>query len=466
MRRNKLSADNHGFSLVEILIAMVILAIIVVPLLHTFVSSARANMQAKQTLRMTTAAQDIMEGLKAYTIEELAYQFNYPDASHATNPLIDVDNEFHIIKKELINGTARELKYDGTTYTDVIKGEAQPDKNLVTASIFSDNHGETYEFLGARDAAGNDIGKYYFEMTQVSLQDDKTMRFDALVELDATKYRAGGGATPELNAKEVVGIRTMNNLYDAFYVATENDVHNAIQNMNVSLSPTSEITEPDIQRTITIDVDQTTVAGKNVTKAKVHIKYVAKGKGIGGTDLEYEPMSASGKQIFSNTTEDMELRNVYLFYYPIYNAEANKDQIIFNNNNAVDLQFHITKQEPSAADSSLIIKEAGYRCDVRIKDAGIGSAADSATKIQTNLTTNLYNVYAPESAPYSASPNIRYYFNGAADLIGALNVKNLAGSEVKDRIFDVTVKIYEAGAALNGFPEDERLVTLTGTKDN
>ena len=34
MRRNKLSADNHGFSLVEILIAMVILAIIVVPLLY------------------------------------------------------------------------------------------------------------------------------------------------------------------------------------------------------------------------------------------------------------------------------------------------------------------------------------------------------------------------------------------------------------------------------------------------
>ena len=99
MRRNKLSADNHGFSLVEILIDMVIIAIIVVPLLHTFVSSARANMQARQTLRMTTAAQDIMEGLKAYTIEELAYQFNYPDVSHAANPLIDEDNEFHIIKK-------------------------------------------------------------------------------------------------------------------------------------------------------------------------------------------------------------------------------------------------------------------------------------------------------------------------------------------------------------------------------
>ena len=66
-QRNK----DAGFSLVELLIAVIILAIIVVPMLHGFVTSARMNGKAKQVQRATTVAQDIMEGLKAYDIEEL-----------------------------------------------------------------------------------------------------------------------------------------------------------------------------------------------------------------------------------------------------------------------------------------------------------------------------------------------------------------------------------------------------------
>ena len=55
---------DAGFSLVELLIAVVILAIIVIPLMNLFVSSNRINIKSRQTLRATTVAQDIMEGLK------------------------------------------------------------------------------------------------------------------------------------------------------------------------------------------------------------------------------------------------------------------------------------------------------------------------------------------------------------------------------------------------------------------
>ena len=93
--------DNRGMTLVELLVAIVLLAIVVVPLLHTFVSSARANQKARERLRLTTAAQDIMEGLKADSIEELAYQFNYPDVSHASNPDIKAENEFHVLRRNI-----------------------------------------------------------------------------------------------------------------------------------------------------------------------------------------------------------------------------------------------------------------------------------------------------------------------------------------------------------------------------
>lgn len=47
---------DAGFSLVELLIAVTILAIIVVPLLHMFVTSTRINVKSRQTLRATTVA--------------------------------------------------------------------------------------------------------------------------------------------------------------------------------------------------------------------------------------------------------------------------------------------------------------------------------------------------------------------------------------------------------------------------
>ena len=67
---------NAGFSLLELLIAVTILAIITIPMLHMFVTSARINGKSRITLRATVLAQDIVEGLKAYHIDEIQDQFN------------------------------------------------------------------------------------------------------------------------------------------------------------------------------------------------------------------------------------------------------------------------------------------------------------------------------------------------------------------------------------------------------
>lgn len=67
---------NAGFSLLELLIAVTILAIITIPMLHMFVTSARINGKSRITLRATVLAQDVVEGLKAYHIEEIQDQFN------------------------------------------------------------------------------------------------------------------------------------------------------------------------------------------------------------------------------------------------------------------------------------------------------------------------------------------------------------------------------------------------------
>ena len=138
--RRKQNRDA-GFSLVELLIAVVILAIIVIPLMNLFLSSNRLNIKSRQTLRATTAAQDIMEGLKAYDIEELKTQFADPSSG------------FYVIDSRLIKGSVAE----------------EPSLEV--------------------DAAGNPApGLYVFSMRRVSMQGSE---FDAKIEVDGRGYMTG-----------------------------------------------------------------------------------------------------------------------------------------------------------------------------------------------------------------------------------------------------------------------------------
>ena len=51
--------NNRGFSLIELLVSVTILAIIVIPLMHSFITAVRTNEKAKRTLNATTAGQNL-----------------------------------------------------------------------------------------------------------------------------------------------------------------------------------------------------------------------------------------------------------------------------------------------------------------------------------------------------------------------------------------------------------------------
>lgn len=54
--------NNKGFSLIEIIIGIGMLAVIIVPILHTFIKSAQINRDSRQVMIQTEVAQTIMEG--------------------------------------------------------------------------------------------------------------------------------------------------------------------------------------------------------------------------------------------------------------------------------------------------------------------------------------------------------------------------------------------------------------------
>ncbi len=63
--------NNNGFSLLEVLIAMVILALVSIPLLHSFVTTAKTNGRAKILMRATDCAENLMESLEYRSVEEI-----------------------------------------------------------------------------------------------------------------------------------------------------------------------------------------------------------------------------------------------------------------------------------------------------------------------------------------------------------------------------------------------------------
>lgn len=68
--------NNAGFSLLELLVAVVIMMILSIPLLLGFVASARTNREAKILMVATDSAENMMENFQLQTMEELKTRYS------------------------------------------------------------------------------------------------------------------------------------------------------------------------------------------------------------------------------------------------------------------------------------------------------------------------------------------------------------------------------------------------------
>lgn len=72
MRRLKAgNRNNKGFSLVEVLVAMIILAIMTLPMLTTFATSSKINANARKVEEANAIGQKVIERCKALSVDEL-----------------------------------------------------------------------------------------------------------------------------------------------------------------------------------------------------------------------------------------------------------------------------------------------------------------------------------------------------------------------------------------------------------
>ncbi|MCI5855813.1 MAG: prepilin-type N-terminal cleavage/methylation domain-containing protein [Agathobacter sp.] len=452
MRKKK--HNNSGFSLVELIVTITILAIVVFPLLNAFVLSARTNAKAKERLRLTSIAENMMEGIEKMSLEELAYQFDYPQ------------ERFNLISTSLLTNDESgalpvyELTNEGTTYQKAYTYE-QIKKQMEDAGYEFSGwdtmiHSSIRTYGTERVFEGQSSRSYYFFMKNMSAGSG-SKRYSALISVKPNDVKSYNDTT-------LASIQSINVSTDALYA-------DAISTSTVlalfpveETSPTTDehgnevapaITTDKITRSIELNV-------RNISGVEtVELVYNYSAKDSGGNTLTYNLSST----LFDNgDAPEQKLENVYLLYFPWYQGAS--DSITVNNPDNVDFTLHLIKQKGSdqaADDAALAVCEATYKMDLYVKETSPDAKGHSHCDIQSNLNENL--------ATKAAASQIRWcqYNSNAASNVwtDVLQGRSITTPAAKwDRLFDVTVEIYDGSVDVDSLMGAQPLATFTGGMTN
>lgn len=256
---------NKGFTLLELLIAVLVLAIVIIPLLHSFVSSFRVNARSRETMRATTLAQNEMELFEKEKIEDLAdpAKFTYRGWGTVT-PEPDSNGCYTFVREGIVNDDS------GRSMFDVVV-RLNPERAVDTDRYYSQN---TNGFLYINTFSNLDCGSFVQPLK--SNINDPNNRF-----CDETVY----------------SIYEANRLNDSWNTNKFREL---------------------LAREITVQISQFDDGTKIVTKAKVIYDYYCDSSMVKSGYQKYtkEQIIFDNSQEFDEDGNPIELNSIYLFYTP------------------------------------------------------------------------------------------------------------------------------------------------------
>lgn len=488
--RRKLNKDA-GFSLLELLIAVVILAIIVIPLLNLFLSSNRLNIKSRQTLRATTAAQDIMEGLKAYNIEEIKAQFDDPASG------------FYVIDSRMIKGKVeerydlevdpsgaaapglyvfgmKELNMQGSKFDAKIVVDGRRYMNPLNpdpSKPADDPANRAFNSAAMADARSIDKKNGTFVETdkiRQAVMENVFADGDMKTEIKAV-LKASGVADADLDTK-YDALRDPSNPNMVCYKNAGTFFDHVSRTIEVTLSDSSE-TDEDGRKKVAMEVTQTYVFDYNydpATDTGGHVVTTGNKGPVPCGDITRNVDAGTGDETI----------NVNLFYYPLYGAST-PDKIIIKNGSGADLNLLIAKQRYDTGnpadpdylmDSKLMAEEQTYRADLAIQNGSGSPLAKDKFSLKTNLGLNLVGKQYLGGVPGS-DIKVPTQLSVESQSLNQLDIFTLDGvrsplgkagtpGEITELIYDVEVSVYEEGAAAKDFPDEMRMVRIEGSTTN
>ncbi len=424
--------NNAGFTLIEVLLCIAILALLSVPLLGSFVTTAKINAKSKRDQKAAVLAQNIMESLKATNIEGTALQFNNGEAFQIINSNLNgFSNSNYQLKAYTEDGYGEYFLYSDGFYRKITESTS-PRSSVITT--WSENGNPVYTFNPTGDRES-------FLFGIENLLDDGAA-FDALINLDTSAYSDMLKYEDTMNNYRMPGLMELNEntvaILDLEGINTiwSDDTENAepIQHIsndeqavsdfyNIYLTyeahhkepdgiPESDpVTVEDIKEGITKEIKVSLSKEDALQQVFVNCQITYRCSldlNDDGDSEELTPLDLiSG--VYPLIPDSETQCYVYVFYTP--SEFDNRDSIMIQND-SVKANIYIANQN-EAATSQVTLRKKEYNNPI--------------TKLYTNLKMNQLNVDFP------------------------INDYNLITKNDKtDRIYNITVSIYPAGAIKSG----------------
>ncbi len=431
----KAKLNNAGMTLVEILIAIAILAVAIIPLMYAFVSSMRYNARGRELQQTTALAHTIIENCKADTLEEVTSAITagtlvpggytaYDDGNTYYMQNVKLENQLYDVK---IDFTSHDI--GGTTSYDILRSTTM---NPYLDAMLTVNT-PMNPTLGPSDPG---------YMTPALM--DSEAYITALEALSAAIKNAST-SNANLNAKGIEVDLSTSFIEDTFKTGGS---HAGLF---------------ELRRNVAIYISQDVTTGFDSVKVIYSYVYdVAGGTysyryedatlGIDETltvaadDVAYASYTYD---IYSNSdtlSQGAKLENIYIMYYPPYSKTnaaamypfADTEQITIYNNLLDDasgdreVNLYLVKQKNSNyTDDQMLVMDVDYAYKVQV-------TASSTTGAKTNLYHNIdYNLGA-DAVISGWAPGLTW--NGV-ELKSSMITK-----ENKTLMYDFVVQIYKPGA--------------------
>lgn len=356
-QKNK-KLNNKGMTLVEVIIAMTLLTVVIVPVLQAVTSSMYYNAKARNRQNVTLEAETIMETFKGYDLESLQAMFDSVSGT-ADVPGIeaasfecpaDMDADELIFKVNDMKTENGKLYDAEIKATKTIKAEEVMEHGNADGEKDAIFKGNIEYDVNAWDAAKDDFITNHLSVTggfleQITFIDIRTGTSDQLTEADIdlskivlhekeTVYtiRQDGGSN-KVEAKMVYRYYVKDHPYYGPDLDGDGEIEDEDEKFSFSYPA--------------IDSD----GDGNYDTVTSYIE----------VDIPLDP----DDETFYNLTTAANLERVFAFYYPSY-EETEEDEIIkIDNQTGLPIEFYLLKQKlPGKTNLFIHSKEVGYTPDV------------------------------------------------------------------------------------------------------
>lgn len=385
--------DNSGLSIVEVLVAVAILAIVFVPLLKTFTQASTINARAQKLQNVTSLAEGVMEDVKGKSIQEL----HDLAVERADVSFLPLDEDGTLTKGNLNNVPPYTVTYENVTATQGITYDA-------VVTIATENYKN-------KDKDVDDIG---------DVSDANIRELPQINKVDSNKNAVLSWELNKYDNKALENLAAENSVTDSDIATLKNSYKNTAQKyINIEIKDDSETSSTKVS----CEVEYKT--GNDSDKSLKYLVYTGYfvetvDSGGSGPDIYlFYTLSENVKDGASNIAEPIKKENIKIED----KTTGKRHNVYFIVQDGINELSTINGSEVT-----INVSGSGY------------SEAISYNK--TSIIPDAITLLAGASTTDDESDDV-YFFSNLKDKNG--NSGELFNSKSKDRIYYVTVEIKEHG---------------------